>query len=235
MTDASRSVAGDNAWLAPAYFAVYMGWLFLTLEGEVAHWATMVLIPVTLVTAFNTGTFPARLGQTLRSMGLRPERPARGMALTVGLCLAVNLFQINFSRMGDEIMALLTSARAFVVLPAVLLFLLVLTALTEEVFFRGYLQTRLERLTGSRWWGLVVSSVLFGVYHLPYAYLNPNWPSHGDWSAAWASAMGQGVAGGLILGGLFLYTGRNLYAPILLHAAVNLLPGAVLLKFSVGG
>jgi membrane protease YdiL (CAAX protease family) len=154
----------------------------------------------------------------------------RGLFLALGLCVAVGLFQIVASRQGDEIVALLTSSRALVVLPLVMAFLLFTTALTEEVFFRGYLQTRLERLTGSRFAGLLLASVLFGVYHLPYAYLNPMWPSSGDWGAAFSAALGQGIPGGLILGGLFIYARGNLVAPILVHAAVDLLPASTMSK-----
>lgn len=234
MSDATGLEARDRGWVAPVYFLVYLVWLFLTLEGELAHWATMVLIPITLVAVFQTGSVRSRLGQALRSMGFRPERPTRGLVLTAGLSLAVCLFQVSFSRNGDEMIALLTSARALVAVPMALGFLLVFTAVTEETLFRGYLQTRLERLTGSRVWGLVLSSVLFGIYHVPYAYLNPNWPSAGNWSEAWMSALGQGIPGGLILGGLFLYSGRNLYMPILFHASVDVLPAALMLKVSFG-
>ena len=232
----TRQVAGvrDPAWAAPLYFLVYWVWLFLTLEGELGHWATMVLIPLLLVGAFQSGSIRQRLGATLRSMGLRPDRATRGLALTAGLGLAVCIFQVGFSRNGDEMVALLRSARALVAVPMALLFLLVFTAVTEETLFRGYLQTRLERLTGSRVWGLLSASVLFGVYHVPYAYLNPNWPSAGNWSEAWMSALGQGIPGGLILGGLFLYTGKNLYMPILFHACVDVLPAALMLKVSLG-
>ena len=235
MPESSISEARDPAWLAPLYFSVYLGWLFFSLEGEVQHWATLVLVPLTLVAAFQAGPLRLRLGAVLASVGLRPARLTRGLALTLALCVAVSLFQLAFSNRREEILELLASTRALVVLPAVMLFLVVLTGFTEELFFRGYLQTRLERLTGSRAWGLVLASVLFGVYHLPFAYLNPRWPSAGDWPAAWTAALGQGIPGGLILGGLFLYSGRNLYMPILLHACVDLLPASVLLKFSING
>lgn len=223
---------GDPAWMALGYFGVYLAWLFFSLENEAGHWPTMVLLPLALIMAFGTGGVRARLGGALRSVGLLPSRPWRGLLFTLGLCLAVSLFQVAFSNRREEMVALLTSARAFVALPLTLMLLLFLTGFTEEVLFRGYLQTRMERLTGSKWWGLVIASVLFGVYHLPYAYLNPNWPSHGDWAAAWTSALGQGIAGGLILGALFLYGRKNLYLPILLHAGVDLLPAALMLRFS---
>ena len=51
---------------------------------------------------------------------------------------------------------------------------------TEEFFFRGFLQTRLEVLTRSRVAAVLLASICFGLYHLPYAYFNPAWPSAGD-------------------------------------------------------
>ena len=223
----------DPNWLAPTYFGIYLVYLFFTLESDIVHWVTMIFIPVGIV-ALYAGR-GSRLRRTLGSLGLRRGGLGRGMPLAVGLSVAVCLFQISFSNYSAEIVALLTSSRAFVALPITFLFLLLVTAATEEFFFRGYLQTRLERLTGSRWRGLVVASILFGIYHLPYAYLNPRWPSAGDLGAAFYSAMSQGVAGGLILGGLFLYSRKNLLAPMLLHASINLLPAAATIQINFGG
>lgn len=224
----------DPAWLAPAYFTLYLASLFVTLEGELAHWLTMVAIPVALVWGFSGGE-ARRAGPVLASLGLRRGRLGRAVGLALGLGLAVCLFQVAFSGRREAIVELLTSPRALVAVPVTLLFLLLTVAVTEEVFFRGYLQTRLQRLTGSRVAGLGLASLLFGVYHLPYAYLNPAWPSAGDWGAAWSAALGQGIPGGLVLGGLFLYGRGNLLAPLLLHAFVDLLPAATMLQIRVGG
>jgi membrane protease YdiL (CAAX protease family) len=219
----------DPPWLALVYFFIYLAYLFATLETEFVHWVTMIFIPVGLV-AFYAGA-GGRLRRTLASFGLRWGTLRNGLGLTLGLGVAVSLFQIGYSWRSDDIIALLASTRALVALPLTFLFLVLFTGATEEMFFRGYLQTRLERLTGSKWWGLLLASLLFGLYHLPYAYLNPRWPSSGDWGAALVASFGQGVPGGLILGGLFLYSKRNLMAPLVLHACINLLPGAAMLKF----
>jgi membrane protease YdiL (CAAX protease family) len=44
---------------------------------------------------------------------------------------------------------------------------LLFNALAEELFFRGMLQTALVRLLRSRTVGLVLASVVFGLYHIP--------------------------------------------------------------------
>jgi len=48
-------------------------------------------------------------------------------------------------------------------------------ALSEEFFFRGMLQPMLTRwLSNNRWTGLIVTSLLFGMVHLPFRSF-PNW------------------------------------------------------------
>ena len=80
-----------------------------------------------------------------------------------------------------------------------------LAAFGEELVYRGYLMNRFADLVGSTRAGwlvsLVVVSILFGVSHLY-----------------------QGTSGvititmtGLLLGGLYLVTGRNLWLPIIVH------------------
>ncbi len=81
----------------------------------------------------------------------------------------------------------------------------------------------------------MVTPILFGIYHVPYAYLNPNWPSAGDWGAAWLAALGQGIPGGLILGGMYLWSRQNLFASVVLHSLINAIPGMAMIRFSVGG
>jgi hypothetical protein len=91
-----------------------------------------------------------------------------------------------------------------------------LAAFGEELAFRGYLMTRGVDLVGSTragWLiGLIVVSILFGMVH-----------------------MYQGMSGmiaitmtGLVLGGLYLATGRNLWVPIIVHG-VNDTVGFILI------
>ena len=72
------------------------------------------------------------------------------------------------------------------------------------------------------------------VYHLPYAYLNPRWPSAGDWGAAWGAALGNGVPAGLVLGTLYNTSRNNLVACIILHSLINAFPAMTMLRFSGG-
>jgi membrane protease YdiL (CAAX protease family) len=52
------------------------------------------------------------------------------------------------------------------------------TALPEEFFFRGYLQTRLNQILGKPWcflgvsvgWGLVLTALIFMLFHLLFSF-----------------------------------------------------------------
>lgn len=79
------------------------------------------------------------------------------------------------------------------------------TALAEELLFRGLLQTRLVRWLGA-WPGLLLTALLFGAVHAPFSLL----------FAVLAAIAGLGY------GLLFHYSGR-LSLAIALHGAVNLL------------
>lgn len=219
--------------LALAYFPIYLAYLFWQLEGEFGHWGSMVLLPLLLVLILNWGR-AAPISSALASFGLRWGNLRRGLGLTLVLGVALGFLQVFMSRSGPEVLEAFRNGSAAYLLPLAFVLMLATAGFTEEFFFRGFLQTRLEGLLGSKWGGLVLTSVLFGVYHLPYAYFNPNWPSSGDWGAAWMSALGQGIPGGLILGGLYLHSRKNLAACIILHALINTFPAIGLLKFGGG-
>jgi membrane protease YdiL (CAAX protease family) len=219
--------------VAPAYFCVYLAYLFRYQESELGHWITLVALPVLLVWARHRragGTF----GEALASLGVGNVPWTRGLLAAGALGVALGLLQAMGSRSAPAVQEAFRTGRALWLLPVAFLLMLLMAGLTEEVFFRGFLQTRMEGLFRSRVAGLLVTSLLFGVYHLPYAYYNPHWPSAGSWSAAWAAALGQGVPGGLILGTLYLYSKRNLVAPVVLHALIDAFPVMGMLHFGSG-
>jgi membrane protease YdiL (CAAX protease family) len=85
----------------------------------------------------------------------------------------------------------------------------VLAAFGEELVWRGYALPRVAQFCGSgmRAWivALVVVNVAFGLAHL---YQGP-------------SGVIQATVGGVLLGIVYLATGRNLVAPILAHGISN--------------
>jgi membrane protease YdiL (CAAX protease family) len=218
-----------QALAALAYFGLYLAWLFATLEGEMAHWLTLVALPLALIwLAARPAAGEGRLASTLRSVGLVRGNLSTGLAWAVTAGLAVSVLQVLVSQRRVAVWELIQAGSVVYLLPLTFALLLLTAAFTEEFFFRGVLQTRLARWTGSQPAAVALTAVLFGLYHLPYALLNPRWPSYGDPAAAFAAAMGQGVVGGLILGFLFVRARGNLLAPVVLHALINSVPGMVL-------
>ena len=229
----SAQLTQRDGWIAVAYLMAYLAYLFWRQEGEIAHWATMVALPV----AVAYGSLPSgkrNLRRALGTVGLRSGSLTRGVGWAILAGALITAFQVFLGGHSDEIQGLIRSGRALWLFPLSLALMFVLAAFTEEVLFRGFLQTRLEALFRSRWIAVVVAAFLFGVYHLPYAYLNPRWPSYGDWGAAWSAALGNGVPGGLVLGGLYVISRGNLVACVVLHSLINAAPAMTMLRFGGG-
>lgn len=97
-------------------------------------------------------------------------------------------------------------------------------ALSEEILFRGYIQSRLnsafgrpKRLFGIRWgWGLIISSVFFGLWHLGWEFGSLEWP-HFLWT----------MFCGLIFG-MVREKSESVIAPAILHGILNYGPQAIL-------
>ena len=212
-----------------AYFTLYLSYLFIRLEGEMLHWLTLVAIPLVVMIAMRRCE-PAPFLAALRSVGLRWGGIARGLIWAILLGFGISLAQLWASRNRAQILATLQSPRALGLVSLTFLLMLLFAGFTEEFFFRGVVQRRLQALVPG-WIAVLVTAVLFGLYHLPYAYLHPRWPSHGDWPAALSAAFGQGIPAGIILGSLYLRSGNNLLACAVCHALINLLPGMLQIKF----
>ena len=229
-TIAELDVKRETLW-ALLYFTLYLGYLFLSLENEFLHWFSLVTLPVTLIFLFQRWKLGAwNLRAALRSVGLKRGNMTTGLWWAVAVGLALSELQLVLSRNSGEILNLLSSGKAFYLFPLSVVLMLFTAGTTEEFFFRGVLQTRLQMRLRSNIAAIAVTSVLFGLYHLPYAYLNPRWPSHGNWPEALGAAFGQGVPMGLILGFIYARTKNNLVACALVHALINSFPAMLFIK-----
>ncbi|WP_439471723.1 lysostaphin resistance A-like protein [Brevundimonas sp.] len=102
---------------------------------------------------------------------------------------------------------------------------LIIGGTLEEVLFRVFLLTALVGRTGSRVNAVFLSSIAFGLMHIPGTLLNT--VMHGDWSVLWQVAFDYApgfllqTALGLFLGVIWLQTG-SITLIALLHALLNL-------------
>lgn len=202
------------------YFAVYLAYLCVHPEGELLHWLTLVALPVGGVWWLQ-GRPPAR--DLLASIGISRCAARRGWGWVVGLGAAFQVLQLLNVRQRGELAGAL-SAPMGPLLPLVALGLLLATvATTEEVFFRGLIQSRLARWRGPAV-AFVVDVASFVLYHVPYAYLKPSWPSAGNLPAALAAAIANGGIGGAAMSWVFWRSRGNLLGCIVLHALIDLAP-----------
>ncbi len=144
---------------------------------------------------------PARWRRTLL-LGLEVGIVCQLFTLLLPLLVSLTGQAIDLSRfsplVGNVSLLLLMLARVWT-----------LTVFGEELAYRGYLMNRVAELAGgsSMAWAvsLVFVSVLFGVGHMYQGV-----------SGAVAAALG-----GLVYGALYLWTGRNLWAPIIAHGVFD--------------
>lgn len=216
-----------------AYFFAYLGYLFIRPESEILHWLSLVILPFILIFFFQKQKkHEPPLRASFASVGLAKGNLTNGLLWSAALGLGLGLLQLLLSRHSQKIWELIVSGKALVLFPLTLLLMFLTAGFTEEFFFRGVLQTRLAALFRSRFWAVIAASIMFGIYHLPYAYLNPNWPSHGDWAKAFSAALGQGIPAGLILGTLYALTKNNLLACALVHALINTPWAMTMIRFN---
>ena len=215
--------------MALAYAVLYLGYLFVALESELAHWLTLVIVPVLIAVTF--GIRRGERSKLLATFGLRRRGWKRGVGWALVLGALITVLQVTMLGRRDEIFAVVQSGRALWLYPLTLLLMFFMAGFTEEFFFRGFLQTRVEVLVGSPWAAIAIVTVIFSIYHLPYAYLNPMWPSAGDWELAWRASFANGLPGGLILGSLYQLSDRNLVPCIVLHSMINAAPAMTLIRF----
>jgi uncharacterized protein len=153
-------------------------------------------------------------------LGLKPS--IKNISATV-LMIAIGFFlnssklkpiQENFSNFPDAPLRLLMG----IMIP------LFTAGIPEELFFRGYLQTRLEK-KWNRLAAILISTTLFAAWHLPSRYLLSNGAEGqaGDWGSVIIHTGIPVFIVGLVLS-LHWSRYRNIVLLVLTHWAIDILP-----------
>jgi membrane protease YdiL (CAAX protease family) len=225
-----------ECWIAIGWYLSYM--LLSTiwkgegiLANEFGKWLWFVVLPLGLLVVAR-GRKPDVIA-VLRSIGF--HRHGMGKAVLLGFVIGVfiNLIVIWFypaSELQKLWEILQKPLNLLIRLPIAFTLALITAGFTEEVLFRGIIQSRLARVTGSELRGCILAAFLFGIYHLPYAYFSPSWPTHGNLALAVSAVLTEQMITGVVLGVLWLRT-HNLAAPMVFHALVNTLTILTMLKF----
>ena len=218
-----RDLARVETLVLAVYFAVFWAWLWwVWQEPEWAHWITLVLIPLGLLWLMHRRTDPG-FGprDALASVGLVRNHLRDGLLMAVVVALAMSALMLALNKGGfAEWLEVFRSGKGYWLLPLLVLLMLVTAATTEEFFFRGCIQRALTDATGRPVLAVVVTALLFGLYHVPYRYLD----SH-DLGQAFGQAMVDALLSGVVLGVVYWRSRGNLLAPILTHAVFNAVGG----------
>jgi len=144
-----------------------IGWVNRNILPNVsgALWLVVVILPwwpMLLATAF----FMRRNGEGLKDIGFTKEKlgaqillgfPVAAITLLVFIILPELLFNIRMGfTMEFNLLNLITE----------LIYMLLGVALVEEIIFRGHLFKKLLDIKDNKWFAILVSSVLFGLFHM---------------------------------------------------------------------
>jgi membrane protease YdiL (CAAX protease family) len=189
----AAAIAGLSSVPPAAYGAVVSALLFAA-TGLALHWE----------------------GLDLRNLGLVPTRD-RIRELSIGFAVGVLLFGILALVRGTFAGVTWTFGGWQATLPVLAsLIVALLLLLPEELLFRGYAFQRLIQTLGV-WPGILISAVLFGLYHLA---------GPGMWGIGAFFRAAMPALGGVVFGWLAVRT-RGLALPIGLHLGGNWVQGAV--------
>ena len=99
------------------------------------------------------------------------------------------------------------------------LYFLICIAFTEELVFRGFLQTRIQKIIKNKWIGIIVVGIFVGLMHVPFQMIMANMSFvdflvHDMWHLITTSLIHIYL--------VFLYTrDNNILAPTIAHAIMN--------------
>jgi len=130
----------------------------------------------------------------------------------IGTCIAAALFIATPSNYTDGFQAIL-----------LLIYGSIVTPVFEELIFRGYVWNKLNTVFEKEWVSYIVSTVLFGIWHLGYVYSIAFRVETGLATVMMWKVI-VGLCYGVVLGALRLKT-KNCYSTILLHGVANIFGG----------
>jgi membrane protease YdiL (CAAX protease family) len=203
---------------------VWLHFQYLPLiPGQSAFWALswnyLVVGKIGLL-LLPTVWFTWRLGGDARRLGLRGIGGAWRWAGPIAVLIVYTALS-GVDLLGVSVPAL-SVWRAVATVAVVIL----AAGLTEELFYRVLLQTRLEVLLG-RWNGIAVTALLFALLHVPsrfaFVYLGRTGVPAADLAIAFLAMVTMKGAAGLVFG--YLWTRyRNAWINVIVHTAVDSIP-----------
>lgn len=177
-----------------------------------AFWVLYVAVP---------GIYFRLRGYRLSDLGITSAGLARSLGNAVIAALVVLPFLVSSSSSSAVFFGgKLTVGQLIAGTGAGLVYGFLMAGFFEEFFFRALLQTRLACLVRSEADGMLISSVLFGLYHLPSRIIQTD----GNWGHAFALTLSAQMVISPIYGLLWARS-RNLALPVFVHSFMDGMSG----------
>lgn len=107
-------------------------------------------------------------GKSLDSIGLSTNDLAKQILIGIGIFALFSLITLIPLLVGASKQEVLNFKPANVsILIYFIFFDIFLVGFGEELIFRGYFLERINEISGSKIWAVLISSILFGLYHYP--------------------------------------------------------------------
>ena len=205
-------------WGAYVILVVLTATQTLPLVNEFTNWIWIVIIPIIIVKFTNKTT----IKETLSVIGLcgsAIKQPWKIKTLCLCLITAPLLIWAAHGRFDITFATVVERPTTLLFFPVMFILMMLTAGTTEEVFFRGIIQRNMYNATKSQVIAVLVSALLFALFHLPWAYFF--WShTQGDVLLSIASVMTEQFTAGIFLGVVFIRS-SNLWTVIILHSFIN--------------
>ena len=186
--------------------------VFTKLFGKsLGNWQVIVRESLLFLTAALLGWIIRQEGLTLASVGLHPEKIGRSILWAlVAVIVSFGLLFVCFW-VFQQIGWTFGESTAFDKLSMWTISLIVLRAgMLEELFFRGYIIERLQKLTGNRYIAALASLIPFALFH---------------YSQGWPGIVVAFVIGGVLT--IFYVWQRDLKSTMIAHFLIDFIPNVL--------
>jgi len=205
-------------WLIYVILVTLTAANILPLVNEWYNWLWIEIIPFFIVKFTNRTT----IKDTLRNIGIcgsLVKKPWKRKTLFMCFIITPILMWSAHGRFNITLGKIAENPTALLFFP-LMFFLMMLTAgTTEEFFFRGVIQRNIYNATKSQIIAVLVSALLFALFHLPWAFFSWSHTS-GNFLISLANIMTEQFPSGVFLGVVFIRS-SNLWPPIILHSFIN--------------
>ena len=205
------------SWFLFYFLLAMMSMQFeLQLVNEISNWLFFVLFPLLITARLRKES----LKKTLLEIGIKRFDKKTGLK-TLLVCLIYIVIVFTMFSAGEETDITIEDIPKIVAYLPLFWILMILTAgFTEEFFFRGVLQRCMMNALKRPCTAILISSILFGLYHFPFAFYLWEGVS-GSVIDSLKMILTEHVAAGIAHGLLYDKTSKNLWSSILLHSLSN--------------